>query len=152
MIRFAILAVALLLSGPALADFSAGLPAERVLPGEIDRLAGEVRRELAPGGSHAGLDAERRDAVESALTELSSLLAGRERIDELSPNQQLALLNAWQLANAALGPGAFDPVVCYRVIPTGSKLKETRCAHRSGTDERARIEHEAWQAALDAER
>jgi hypothetical protein len=142
MIRTALLALTLLVSGPALADFSSGLPAERVLPGEIDRLAAEVRRELAPGGDHASLDAERRDAVESALTSLSGLLAGRKRIDELSPNQQLELLNAWQLANAALGPGTFDPVVCERYIPTGSKVKETRCAHRSGIAERARLERE----------
>jgi hypothetical protein len=142
MIRSAVLAIALLVSGSALADFSAGLPAERVLPGEIDRLAAEVRRELAAGGSHAGLDVERRDAVESALTELSTLLAGRERIEDLSPDQQLQLLNAWQLANAALGPGEFDPLVCERFVPTGSKVKETRCAYRSGIAERARLERE----------
>lgn len=142
MIRSAALAIALLVSGSALADFSAGLPAERVLPGEIDRLAAEVRRELAAGGSHAGLDVERRDAVESALTELSTLLAGRARIEDLSPDQQLQLLNAWQLANAALGPGEFDPLVCERFVPTGSKVKETRCAYRSGIAERARLERE----------
>jgi hypothetical protein len=142
MIRTALLALTLLVSGPALADFSAGLPAERVLPGEIDRLAGEVRRELAPGGSHAGLDVERRDAVDSALTDLSKLLAGRDRLEDLSPDQQLQLLNAWQLANAALGPGEFDPLVCERFVPTGSKVKETRCAYRSGIAERARLERE----------
>lgn len=152
MIRKALLATALLVSGSAFADFSAGLPAERVLPGEIDRLAAEVRQEMAPGGNHAGLDAERRGAVESSLTALSNLLAGRDRLDDLSPEQQLQLLNAWQLANAALGPGEFDPVVCVRMIPTGSKLKETRCVHRSGLDERARIEQEGWLAVYREDR
>lgn len=125
------------------------LPLERVVPGEIEELVAEVRAGLRPGGRYAGLDGKRRKALERGLGGMTRLLAGRASTSELGPNEEVALLNAWFLANAALADVEFDPISCRREAVVGSRVREVRCAHESGLRERARLEREERRRSVE---
>lgn len=118
------------------------LPFQRVVPGELAVMLSEVRAELRAGGRYAGLDRERRKALDRGLADMTRLLDGRASASDLDPNQEVRLLNAWFLANAALADREFDPIICRREAVVGSRVREVRCAHESGLRERARLERE----------
>lgn len=128
------------------------LPAERLAPGEFDQLLAEVRRDLAPVGRHADLGPDRSAVLEAALTDIQGLLGDVDSLDRLSPEAQLELVNAYHRVNAALAEGEYDPIVCRRLLKTGSKFKKVACAYACSLRERVRMEKDAIVAAVAAPR
>ena len=86
-----------------------------------------VREAVASGRRFRHLDNETRQRLFGAQDQLFGLLEGKESIEELDNDEQVAVYNAQGVVNAVLADAELDREVCTREQALGSHRVQTVC-------------------------
>ena len=71
-------------------------------------------------------DAERK-AIFAKQDEVSTLIQGKTTIDELSPNDKIALANGLEAVRALVARAEDGRLICERIKPLGSNRPQNKC-------------------------
>jgi hypothetical protein len=93
----------------------------------FDKVAAEVRAEMAGGGRYAYVKSDERRKVEAALDEMSGLFDAYDSVDRMDKATRVKLFNAQESINAILTLRDSDRLVCERAAQPGSRIVGTTC-------------------------
>jgi hypothetical protein len=93
----------------------------------FDQLAGNVRREMGPGGKYEFIKPDEKPKVESALDQMTKLFEEHDTVDAMTQDQKVALFNAQETVNSILTLRNRDRVICENKAPLGSHIPKTSC-------------------------
>jgi hypothetical protein len=109
------------------ADQPEGPLQKRLDPTQFDQLVELVRNELRPGGRYGLLHPREREQVVAGLAQMQDLLEGRQSVDELSLDDQVALVNAQERVNGLLTKRDRDRLICTHQRTLGTHRKHVVC-------------------------
>lgn len=89
-------------------------------------------------------DAERK-AIFAKQDEVSTLIQGKTTIDELSPNDKIALANGLEAVRALVARAEDGRLICERIKPLGSNRPQNKCM---SVGERRRLREAAQRQGL----
>ena len=93
----------------------------------FDQLAGNVRREMVPGGKYEFIKPDEKPKVDAALDQMTKLFEEHDTVEAMTQDQKVALFNAQETVNSILTLRNRDRVICQNKPPLGSHIPQTSC-------------------------
>jgi len=93
----------------------------------FDQLAGNVRREMVPGGKYEFIKPDEKPKVDAALDQMTRLFEEHDTVEAMTQDQKVALFNAQETVNSILTLRNRDRVICQNKPPLGSHIPQTSC-------------------------
>lgn len=138
----ALLILSLGCCGAALADGAR----VALLEGDFVAQKAAITDQLKDGKTFNEITSENRREVLNALDRMEAILAGKNSVDDLNPQQRTELFNHQEVVNVLLTNAERDSrVLCDRRQTLGSHMRKTQC--ESVAERRAR--HEAARNLLE---
>ena len=93
----------------------------------FDQLAGNVRREMVPGGKYEFIKPDEKPKIDKALDDMTKLFEEHDTVEAMTQDQKVALFNAQETVNSILTLRNRDRVICQNKPPLGSHIPQTSC-------------------------